>query len=34
MIEKVMAAKPLPSAPMGTSANPGGDQLHRLDTQL
>ena len=29
-----MAAKPLPSPPMGTSAKPGGGQPRRLDTQL
>ena len=33
-LEKVMAAKPLPSPPLGTIAKPGGDQPRRLDTQL
>ena len=33
-MEKVIAAKLLPSPPMGTSAKPGGDQPRRLDTQL
>ena len=29
-----MAAKPVPSPPMGTSAKLAGDQPRRLDTQL